>query len=144
MSDISKRNKGQDGAKAILFSALKSALIAYFIALFLCLLAAALTLRLQDPTATVLPISMIILYLSSFLAGFFCMRILKEKALLAALTSGGMLICLHLVSSLLLPQRDAFFPSFAISAALHALMIVFAFLGARAGKPKAKKRRSKK
>lgn len=144
MSDTSKRNKQADGIKAILFSAFKSAFIAYLIAILLCLLASAVTIRLADPTATVLPVSILILYISSFLAGFFCMRSLKEKALLSALASGGMLICFNFLASLLLPDKASFTPSFILSLALHALMVAFAFLGAKTGKPKLKKRRTRK
>ena len=140
MSDTSKRNKQQDGTKAILLAALKSALIAYLVAILLCLLASVVTIRLANPTATVLPISMLILYLSSFLAGFLCIRYLKEKALLSALLSSAMLICFNFIASLMLPDKTSFAPSFILSLALHSLMIVFAFLGAQAGRQKPKKR----
>ena len=144
MSDTSKRNKQQGEAKSILLAALKSALIAYLIAILLCLVASAVTIRLANPTSAVFAVSMLILYLSSFLAGFFCMRSLKEKALLSALSSSAMLICLNFISSLILPHRSSFSPSFALSLLLHALMIVFAFLGAHMGKKKPKKRKQKR
>ena len=118
----------------LFISALKSALVSLALSLFLAAALSASAKLSSNPLSLVLPLSMLSLYASSFLSGFLCMRKMREGALLCGLFSGGMLMLFYMFISFFIPSELSSGRSFWLSLALRALMILFSFFGAHAGR----------
>lgn len=151
MSDSRRENnkthhdKESFGLAGLFISALKSAFVALATSLILAaILSGAATLS-SDPLSLVFPMSLLSLYISSFLAGFLCMRKMHEGTLLCGLFSGGIFMLLYMSVSLFLPSELSSGRSFWLTLILRSLMVLFAFLGAHAGRHKnARKRKIKR
>ena len=147
MSDASSKNnkklhdKESFSLAGLFISALKSALISLAISLILAaILSGAATLS-SDPLSLVFPMSLLSLYISSFLSGFLCMRKMREGTLLCGLFSGGIFMLLYMSVSLFLPSELSSGRSFVLTLFLRSLMVLFAFLGAHAGRQKSSRKR---
>ena len=134
-------DKESFGFAGLFLSALKSALISLAISLLLAALLSGAANLSSDPLTLVFPMSLLSLYISSFLSGFLCMRKMHEGVLLCGIFSGGIFMLLYMFISLFLPNELSSSHSLPISLLLRLLMIVFSLFGAYAARSRGKKRR---
>ena len=133
-----ERTKGFSG---IFLSAAKSALIALIISLILSVAISTALLFYTDPTSLVFPLSLAVLYLSSFFAGFLCMRRVGEGALICGIISGAILVLFYMFLSLLFPAESSSHHTIPLSFVLRALIVLFSVFGAYAARHKTSKKR---
>ena len=147
MSDTKRENKKshydkEGGGLATLFvSALRSAVLSLIISILLAAILSAAATFSSDPMSLVFPMSLAALYISAFLAGIFCMRKVREGALLSGLFSGGLFMLTYMFISLFFENEASAEYSFPISLLLHSLIILFSTLGSFAARKRATKRR---
>ena len=152
MSDASRtHNKNHYDKESFSFtfsrlflSALKSAIASLAISLLLAAVLSAAANLSSDPLALVPPLSMLSLYAASFLSGLLCVRKMREGALLCGLFSGGMLMLFYTFISFFMPSELSSGRSFWLSLTLRALIIIFSFLGAHAGRQRKIKRKMRR
>ena len=127
----------------IFLSALKASLIAFTTSFLLALVLSAITVKASDPTALLTPLSLVALYLSSFVGGFFSVRDKSDSAITYGAASGALFMLLYKIFALFLPTEASDERKFFVSALLHILIILFSCLGAYAAlkMKKSKKRR---
>ena len=140
----SSHQKKEASTSGILSSAFKSALIALLTSLFLALIVSAIVMKIKDPIEAVLPISLAVLYICSFLSGFLCIKKLREGTILCGALSGAIFMLLHILISLFLPKDFSFSRSFGLSFLLHVLIILFSICGAYIAKKGLGKRKKKR
>ena len=152
MSDKRSRNKRSRTKSAdtphiykIFLSSLKASLIAFAASFILALIFSVATLKTSDPTALLTPLSLIALYLSSFVGGFFSLRDKGDSPLAFGASTGVLFMLFQKLSALFLPSEYASERKFLTSALLHVLIILFSCIGAyvamKMKKSKKRKRR---
>ena len=140
----STHDKNTNGVLGIFMSALKSALISLVLSTILSITASALLLFYADPTSLVLPLSLAVLYLSSFAAGYICIKKVNEGALLCGITSGAMLWLFYSFLTLFFPAEISSERGFVTSLLLHSLIILFSVFGAYAARHRSSRKRKLK
>ena len=117
-------------------------LSALLFSLPLTLIGAVVCASSHDPLGRILPISLIILYLSSLFGGWITRRLHRTSALLCGLSSGILLMVFSLFLSLFFPDSQPF--SFGIAFLLRALILFFSILGGYLGAPRPKQRKKRR
>ena len=139
-----QHEKEMGGIPRLILTATKAALLSLFFSFLLAALVSAILINLNDPISAIVPSSLAVLYVSSFLSGFLCCKKLRERVLVSGALSGGVLMLLCIFVSLFLYDDFSAARPFPVSLLLHLLIIVSSVLGAYTAKSALAKKRKRK
>ena len=126
---------------ALFISATKSAFYALIISVLLLALLCGVAFATPDPLSLAFPLSLVARYSACFVSGLLCMKKIRKSPLLCGILSGGLLMLFYAFITLFLNDELSSPLSLPLSIALHSLVIIFAILGAYAGRHRTGRRR---